>query len=222
MRTQIVKTTQIHEERGDEEEFQFNGIPIAGESDGDSVESWESDIRGESKQKEDSLTQNHTWLSPVKGVNLRVTNDIASRIGPKKDGVIHGINHFPIPLHTNLYCPLLHITEDLPPQPFKPTLLTNRVSELHSLDCHGTMAMTTNAQRLAHTVRSEWRLQRRAINLHNKQHLATILDLQVDYINDPTLTKPPPNNPKPCFPHTPRTLIPNLSPQHIRDQPTLN
>jgi hypothetical protein len=81
-----LKTELTHEKRGDEEEFHFQGIPIAGENDGDSVESWEHAISGDSD--EDLLTQNHTWFSPVQGVNLRATDDIAFRIGPKKDGVI--------------------------------------------------------------------------------------------------------------------------------------
>jgi hypothetical protein len=76
--------------REDEEEFLFQGIPIAGENDGDSEASWErASWDQEDEDETDNITQNHIWLSPVQGVNLRATDDIAFRIGPKK-GIKNG------------------------------------------------------------------------------------------------------------------------------------
>jgi hypothetical protein len=73
-----IKTDIAHEERGDEEEFHFTGIPIAGEHDGNSVESWEYAI---SRESEDEFhTQNHTWFSHVQGVNISATDDL-TRMG---------------------------------------------------------------------------------------------------------------------------------------------
>jgi hypothetical protein len=100
--TDHTKTRHTHEERGDEEEFQFKGIPIAGENYGDSVESRESVNSGENEQEEDNLSINSNWLSPVTGINLPATNDIAFRVGPTKDGVIQ-INTLSLPsLYTSI------------------------------------------------------------------------------------------------------------------------
>ena len=52
-----IKNDITHEERGNEEEFHFTGIPIAGENDGDSVESLEYTSSRDSE--EDSITQNN-------------------------------------------------------------------------------------------------------------------------------------------------------------------
>jgi hypothetical protein len=201
--TTILQTEHDHQiqaappraDREDEEEFLFKGIPIAGENDGDSEERWKCeswDKGDEGETDNDSITQNHTWFSPVHGVNIRATDDIAFRIGPKKDGVIDVSIHSPIPLHTNPYCQLLTLSDDITPHPsFEPTPLTSRARELNRLVHHGTLMRITNAQRLAQTVGSEWRLNRRITNRQNQQRLDQILDLHVAYINDPTITNPP-------------------------------
>jgi hypothetical protein len=177
--------------REDEEEFLFQGIPIAGENDGDSKESWEHaswDQDDEDKTK--NITQNHTWCSPVHGVNLRATDDIAFRIGPKKDGVIQVMLTSPIPLHTNTYGQLQSLSDDInTSHSFEITPLTSRALEIQRLVHHGTLTRLTNAQRLAQTVGREWLLNRRITNLHNQQRLNQILDLHVAYINDPCLEK---------------------------------
>jgi hypothetical protein len=61
-----IKTALTHAEREDEEEFQFKGIPIAGENDGDSEESWERESwdTGDDKETEkDSFTNILQWAN---------------------------------------------------------------------------------------------------------------------------------------------------------------
>jgi hypothetical protein len=217
-----IKTALTQAEREDEEEFLFKGIPIAGENDGDSEESWERKSwdkgdESEPDSEEDSITQNHTWFSPMHGVNIRATDDIAFCIGPKKDGVIQVINHSPIPLHNNPYCQLLNLSDEMPPCPsFEPHPLTSRVRELHRLVHHGTLMRITDAQRLAQTVGSKWRLNRRITNLQHQKRLDQIFDLHVAYINDPTITNLPYTIPPLCFPSPPQTRIPSTLKQYTR------
>jgi hypothetical protein len=81
----------------DEKEFMFTKIPIAGEHDDDSKESWESD---ESEQEEG---EDGPYLGQLI-TNDEATNDIAFRIGPILDGIILQINQiFSIPVTPNYY-----------------------------------------------------------------------------------------------------------------------
>jgi hypothetical protein len=98
-----------NEERDAEEEFKFMGIPIAGENDGDSEESWEReswDTGDESATDKDSLMINFQWAnwdtseeskqreeSPLRvpqprTVHTFATEEIAFWVGPRKDGIV--------------------------------------------------------------------------------------------------------------------------------------
>jgi hypothetical protein len=74
-----------NEERDAEEEFQFKGIPIAGENDGDSEESWEReswDTGDESTTDKDSLTNNFQCHAvPSLSIGVRVGH-IPSHLHP--------------------------------------------------------------------------------------------------------------------------------------------
>ena len=202
-----ITATPPRADKEDEEEFVFQGIPIAGENDGDSEASWErASWDQEDEDETDNITQNHTWLSPVQGVNLRATDDIAFRIGPKKDGVIQVMIHSPIPLHTNPYGQLLSLSDDITSCHSSDTNpLTSRALELQRLAHHGALTRLTNAHRLAQTVGSEWRLSRKITNLNNQQRLDQILDLHVAYINNPMIPNLPATNPPWSSPTTPRS-----------------
>jgi hypothetical protein len=85
--TQENVTKHVNAEKDDEEEFLFQGIPIAGENDGDSDNSWASEIFGhsddhrDSKQGGDAPDSDHSY-------NQMATNYIAFTVGPVKDGIV--------------------------------------------------------------------------------------------------------------------------------------
>jgi hypothetical protein len=112
-RLQGIHTGPNHEERDDEEEF--NRIPIAGENEGDSVESWESKISWESENDGDlpchilngatflqlqfnpaATPATSTHVRPARKKNDMVQgkssvfslDNIAFQIGPCRDGII--------------------------------------------------------------------------------------------------------------------------------------
>jgi hypothetical protein len=113
--------------KDDEEEFLFQGIPIAGENEGDSDDSWDSETF--------EPTQNVTFalpLHPSRGIgatdspagsllsklHLKATEAIAFLVGSVKDGVVQTYTLPPIPLNPNFYQPLTEITDD--PTPHTP------------------------------------------------------------------------------------------------------
>jgi hypothetical protein len=136
-------------------------------------------------------------------------NVLKSYLKRNSHGVIQVMIHSPIPLHTNPYCQLLSLSDDITPCHSSDTNpLTSRALELHRLAHHGALTRLTNGQRLAQTVGSEWRLNRRITNLNNQQRLDQILDLHVAYVNDPMHTHLPSTIPPLSPPNTPQTRIP--------------
>jgi hypothetical protein len=116
-----------NEERDAKEEFQFKGIPIAGENDGDSEESWERtswDSEEDGATEKDSLTnhcltithrrdgdthEEETLASPLpripppRTIHSMATSDIAFWVGPRKDGIVKIDMTHPITLTPNYY-----------------------------------------------------------------------------------------------------------------------
>ena len=88
---------QVNEGRDDEEEFLFQGIPIAGEHKGDSDEDWYNNDEGE--EDKEILHQNFTSIS----INATATEDIAFRVGPTQDGSVIITTPPTITLHLNPY-----------------------------------------------------------------------------------------------------------------------
>ncbi len=81
---------QVITNKDDEEEFLFQGIPIAGENEGDSEDSWESEIFGyaatDDWESEEEETSSDTC--PFISLNSMATEDIAFKVGPVKDGIV--------------------------------------------------------------------------------------------------------------------------------------
>ncbi len=185
-----------NEERDAEEEFKFMGIPIAGENEGDSEESWEReswDTTGdENTTDKDSLTNNFQWAtwdtneeskqreeSPWT-LPPRITDDLAFQVGPRKDGIVQTRTHSPLLLTTNYYHLLADDTEDCHPVPVsltstQPTWFFTRADELHRPVVGKTFTSVTSAQKLAHP----WKTTRQETNRQNKKTLDRILDAHV-------------------------------------------
>jgi hypothetical protein len=110
--TQENVTKHVNAEKDDEEEFLFQGIPIAGENERDSDDSWESEIFGHSDDNRDSAAGGK---APDSGhsYNHMATNYIAFTVGPVKDGIVKFHSLPPIPLTPNYYRHLPEITECL-------------------------------------------------------------------------------------------------------------
>jgi hypothetical protein len=163
-----------YEERDAEEEFQFKGIPIAGENHGDSEESWEReswDTGDDSATDKDSITNNFQWAAASwdknavakQGKNLpRVphsrivhtlaTEEIAFWVGPRKDGTVKTHTTSPFTLTTNYYQPLADETYDYPsvhahfnPTSNRRTWFSTRANELHRLVVGQSFSPVTNA-----------------------------------------------------------------------------
>jgi hypothetical protein len=153
-----IKTALTHEEREDEEEFQFKGIPIAGENDGDSEESWERESWDKGDEREtdnDSFTNNLQWAHwdtsteskqreesprvPIpRTVHILATEEIAFKVGPRKDGIVQSHTTLPFVLTANYYQLLADDTLVYAPVPvhFAPTSdqrtwFSTRANELH-------------------------------------------------------------------------------------------
>jgi hypothetical protein len=168
-----------NEERDTEEGFQFQGIPIAGENDGDSEESWEReswDTGDDSATEKDSITNNFQWaaaswaknaaakqgeklprVSHPRIVHTLGTEDITFWVGPRKDGIVKTHTTSSFILTTNYYQPLADETYDYPPVPvpFNPTSnrrtwFSTRANELHRLVVGQSFYSVTNAQNQAH------------------------------------------------------------------------
>jgi hypothetical protein len=99
-----------NEERDAEEEFQFKRIPIAGENDGDSEESWEKtswDSEEDGENGQDSLTNNCLTIipriPPSRTIHSMATSDIAFWVGPRKDGIVKIDVTHPFTLTPNYY-----------------------------------------------------------------------------------------------------------------------
>ncbi len=227
--SQITKAL-THEEREDEEEFQFKGIPIAGENDGDSEESWEReswDTGDDRETEKDSFTNNLQWANwdtseePKQGedspwfphpstVHILATEDIAFSVGPRKDGIVKFTTTLPFVLFTNYYQPLADDTlvyATVPihsvPTPDRRTWLSTRADELHRLVERQMVTSVTNAQKLAHP----WKTDKQATNRKNKETLDRIIDAYAQYINDPAALVPPAITHTHCWetvPGTPR------------------
>jgi hypothetical protein len=227
---QITKAL-THEEREDEEEFQFKGISIAGESEGDSEESWEReswDTGDDRETGKDSSTNNLQWANwdtsdktkqgeelpwfpHPRTVHILATEDIAFSVGPRKDGIVKFTTTIPFVLTTNYYQLLADDTLIYPPvpTPFVPTTarrtwFSTRADELHHLVEKQMVTPVTNAQRLAHP----WKTAKQETNRKNKATLDRIIDAYVQYINDSAALVPPTLTHTHCWkgtvPETPR------------------
>jgi hypothetical protein len=123
---------------------------IAGENEGDSEDSWASEICGhESEDSEASQGQEEesaTTTSPKPHINHMAIADIAFKVEPKKDGIVRHLQSLPpmhIPLTPNYY---RYLTEETG---------THRWSWPRN-----TSPVPTNSQRLAHP----WKLRRKERN----------------------------------------------------------
>jgi hypothetical protein len=111
--TQENVTKHVNAGKDDEEEFLFQGIPIAGENEGDSDDSWASEIfrrsddNRDSEKGGDAPDSDHSY-------NQMATNYIAFTVGPVKDGIVKCHSLSPIPLTPNYYRHLPQIIECLP------------------------------------------------------------------------------------------------------------
>jgi hypothetical protein len=155
----------------DEQEYQFLGIPIAGENEGDSDEDWyEEDIEEEEDEDKEYL---------FGLINNDASNDIAFRVEPNKDGIIMSYQTDPIPLHPNQYRIL---TEEEPYDSttslFQPKPPSSRLTQF---------IRVTNAQRLANPSKLAKQKGKQQI----RQTLKKFIDLQVEYITNPSQTHPP-------------------------------
>jgi hypothetical protein len=145
----------VNEERDDEEEFVFHGIPIAGENKGDSEEDWyDSD---ESEQEEEVLHNNFTSIL----INAAATEDIAFLVGPTQDGQIKLPTRTPLPTYLNPYQILneehLFLTQ---PDDTPITWSNACVAEFQRHLPYIVFPAVTNAQRLAHP----WKTRRQEAN----------------------------------------------------------
>jgi hypothetical protein len=168
--------------KDDEEEFLFQGIPIAGENAGDSEDSWESAIFGhsedsrESEEEGDAPDCDHFYT-----MNQMATNYLAFTVGPVKDGIVKF--HFlpPIPLTPNYYRHLPEITDTLPSSPgtYRWPWIRPPVPAL------------TNSQRLAHP----WKLEQKERNRQTQLHNDFLISQQALYITSLTSANQPSRNP---------------------------
>ncbi len=167
----------------DEQEFQFLGIPIAGENKGDSDEDWYSD-----DNTHDDYKDLHTNNCITASINVPASTSLAFHVGPTKDGRVMTRTHTPIPCHQNPY-QLLDEELLFHTQSYK-TLVTwsdtCNVEFQRHLPYIGLPAVT-NAQRLAHP----WKTRRQGENRQRKHQHDTIIDLWMTYIHDPMQVLPP-------------------------------
>ncbi len=230
-----IKTALTHEAREDEEEFQFKGIPIAGENDGDSEESWEReswDKGDESETDNDSFTNNFQTVDTSTGeesprvphprtVHILATEEIAFRVGPRKDGIVKSPTTLPFVLTTNYYQPLADDTLVYPPVPIhfiplpdRRTWFSTRADAFQRLVESQTVTPITNAQKLAHP----WKINKQEINRQHKQKLDRIIDASVQYINNPAALLPPTLTHTHCW----TWQAPETSRSHSHTKPTLS
>jgi hypothetical protein len=145
----------------DEQEFQFLGIPIAGENKGDSDEDWYSDDSQQDEHK-DLHTNNCTTAS----INVPASVSLAFQVSPAKDGHVMIRTHTPIPYHPNPYQILDE--EPLFQPPSQKTLVSwsdTCVAEFQRhLPYTGLTAVTT-AQRLAHPWKTR-RQEKKNVNVN--------------------------------------------------------
>jgi hypothetical protein len=101
----IQKDRDTHEGGDDEQEFQFMGIPIAGENDGDTDEEWASD---ESEQEEENSPQGRLTNNVTFAINVDedATQNLAFQVGPARDGIVLINTLPPASLTPNYYAPL--------------------------------------------------------------------------------------------------------------------
>jgi hypothetical protein len=133
--------------KDDEEEFKLMGIPIAGENEGDSKESWErkSWERGdESATDKDTIMNNFqvaNWdtseeskqgeelprVPHPRTVHTLATEDIVFWVGPRKDGInkthqLHPISLQPTTINSSPTTQPLTDTPGSPPEPMNYTV----------------------------------------------------------------------------------------------------
>jgi hypothetical protein len=181
-----------NEERDAEEEFKFMGIPIAGENEGDSEESWEReswDTGDDNTTDKDSLKNHFQWATWDTNEASKqreqspwtlppsITDDLAFQVGPRKDGIVQTRTKSPLLLTTNYYHLLADDTEDYHPVPVsltstQRTWFSTRADELHRLVVGKAFTSVTNAQKLAHP----WKTTRQETNRKHKKTLDRILD----------------------------------------------
>jgi hypothetical protein len=158
---------QVNVEKDDEEEFLFQGIPIAGENIGDSEDSWESDFF---RNSEDSQESEHATDVPDRDhpyqMNQMATNYLAFTVGSVKDGIVKFHSLSPIPLTPNYYRHLPEITDSL-----------LRYSSTYRWPSIGT-SLPTRSQRLAHS----WKLEKKENNKRIQLENDTLITQQALYI----------------------------------------
>jgi hypothetical protein len=182
----LINNPRTREGGDDEQEFQFLGIPIAGENKGDSDEDWYSDDSAHDEYK-DLHTNNCTTAS----INVPASTSLAFQVGPTKDGRVMIRTHTPIPCHPNPY-QLLN-DETIFTQPSTKKLVTwsdTCIAEFQRHLPYIAYPAVTNAQRLAHP----WKTRRQEENRQRKRQHDTMIDLWLHYIQDPTQVLPPQNS----------------------------
>jgi hypothetical protein len=196
------RKTSINEEQNDEEEFQFQGIPIAGENEGDSEESWEreswdNDDEQDSPQSSTSSTIHNNAVFVIANVNQQANDDLAFMLGPRKDGVIQ--YHTPSLLHLtpNYY---RHLDNSQTPSSDTENKTPDLVphAALAYLRHSPPAAPISHAQRLFRS----WNLRRQTSKRHAQAENEIFLDNLVADINSPHKTNQP-------------TLTPTLIPQGV-------
>jgi hypothetical protein len=107
----IGSQNDVNQGRDDEEEFRFQGIPLAGENTGDSEEAWcESDERAQGKEdnkgdseedwysddsQQDVHKDLHTNNCITASINATASASLAFQVGPKQDGHVMIRTHPP-------------------------------------------------------------------------------------------------------------------------------
>jgi hypothetical protein len=152
----LTNNPRTREGGDDEQEFQFLGIPIAGENEGDSDEDWYSD-----DSQQDEHKNLHTNNCVTTSINVTASDSLAFQVGPTKDGRVMIRTHHPIPCHPNPYQLLHDDTIFTPPDTKKRVTWSDTcIAEFQRHLPYLTYPAVTNAQRLAHP----WKERRQAEN----------------------------------------------------------
>jgi hypothetical protein len=213
--------TDTREGGDDEQEFQFMGIPIAGENDGDTDEEWASD---ESEHDEDNSPQGRLTNNATFAINVdeHATRNLAFQVGPVRDGIVVFNTLPPASLTPNYYTPLSiedkpnvfqcmnsAVVSTTPPQqirkakpsPFKPIMVRGTPSP-QSQPQTWSNATDDELQRIfshnavtsvtnSQRLAQPWKIRRRDENNKRKHELRVIIEQQATYIESSTQTSPP-------------------------------
>jgi hypothetical protein len=182
--------------KDDEQEYQFLGIPIAGENKGDSEEDWyhqnmvrivekddeqDTDVEEEEDEQIPLARIDHT-------MDEEASDDIAFRIGPTKDGIMRMKKGKPITLNPNPFQPLeedegLNVNDTQTTQ----TWWATRRSEFQRLILHRAFDVVTNAQRVS----NPFKIARKEHKRKDKERFDQMINVQLQYINNPQQKTPP-------------------------------